>query len=1163
METIEELRAFVAAATKEEVWGRLLYRGAAWSLMRTDGELPQDAPPLGDTIETDLAEHGFAVLRAALALRESDGPSNLTGKAFERAGNAFESLVRNGAPGAVERGFYRTLAAASYHLASFSAVAYSLFNGREEERNRNPAEIALELLILRDMGRLRIHLRAWLQNATHGDTSLAQSLEAGEIEGDDAVATILNTAICRALAYFDFALQTGEVELVEQAHELLNGSVNLAANAENVPLWWVGKVCRSLVDDLWSHSLHARLPVEGPEGATGDYPRLRRLFIASLYARKTAEVELWPSQREAATRSVDLSDDLVVALPTSAGKTRVAEIAALMTLSVGKRVLIVTPLRALSAQTERSFRKTFSPLGFSVSSLYGASGISAGDEDALRVRNIVIATPEKLDFALRSDASLIDDVGLIVLDEGHMIGPTEREIRYETLVQRLLRRADADQRRIVCLSAVLPGGEELDDLTAWVRSDVPGAAVRSDWRPTRQRFGTLVWSGGAARLNYDLDNDGPFVGRFVAEMAPLPPDRRPFPRVVGDLAIQAAWEFALQGKRTLIFSTQANWVEGYGTKVVRFVERGYLPSLLDNPDAIDRALAVGREWLGADHPAVAALSVGVAIHHGRLPSPFLRELEALLADGTLKVIVASPTLSQGLNLSAAVLLVPYLVRSGELVSGEEFANVAGRAGRAFVDTEGLIAHVIFDRNARRRIEWKALVESIKARTLKSGLIQVVAEILQRLSREGVLDRADAIEYLANAREAWTSAAERAANAANVEDAESDADEMEEAIDEEPLSQLVERLDATVFGLVEALDADSDALPHLLDEALTGSLWSRQIVREVAGADTVQKLIIQARAQLIWQHTTPGTRKGHFAMGVGLEAGLAIDAMADDLEVLLDSADLAALAGDIDDLSSALVGLAERLLVVRPFVPDKRNALPDDWRDLLTKWISGTDVEEIGADRMRIVEDAFIYRLVWALEAVRTRRASFGWESEVVSGGGAASLETGVPQLMMAMLIRAGLPSRKAAMTAIEQCNPMFMTLGEMRAWIASAEVEALSQQADWPTAETAALWQRFCQNMLGEHVESWTTEAWKRALDVQQGQVLPPPGIYRIEIDAEEEETWLVTPDFQRVTRFRKSIQDHAPSVWMGRLRQGRTMVEATRWGRPRATWPRADAQKF
>jgi len=70
-------------------------------------------------------------------------------------------------------------------------------------------------------------------------------------------------------------------------------------------------------------------------------------------------------------------------------------------------------------------------------------------------------------------------------------------------------------------------------------------------------------------------------------------------------------------------------------------------SLLDKPDAIERALEVGREWLGADHPAVKCLKFGVAIHHGRLPNPFLREVELLLSRGVLKVTIASPTLAQG------------------------------------------------------------------------------------------------------------------------------------------------------------------------------------------------------------------------------------------------------------------------------------------------------------------------------------------------------------------------------------------------------------------------------------------------------------------------------------------------------------------------------------
>jgi replicative superfamily II helicase len=298
--------------------------------------------------------------------------------------------------------------------------------------------------------------------------------------------------------------------------------LRIAADSGAVSLWWTIRVSLNVIDDLWAHSLHRILPLQGPLGGRA-YEKLRELFLASLYARDIAEIELWPSQLEAARRATDLDDDLVVALQTSAGKTRVAEICALMSLSVGKRILIVTPLRALSAQTERSFRRTFGPLGFSVSSLYGASGIMPGDEDALRTRQIVIATPEKLDFALRNDPDLIDDVGLIVLDEGHLIGPSERELRYEVLVQRLLRRADAGERRIVCLSAILPDGEQLDDLTAWMRSNADGAPVKSQWRPTRRRFGTLAWAGQAAQLTFDLDDDGPFIQRFVEQQPAIRP----------------------------------------------------------------------------------------------------------------------------------------------------------------------------------------------------------------------------------------------------------------------------------------------------------------------------------------------------------------------------------------------------------------------------------------------------------------------------------------------------------------------------------------------------------------------------------------------------------------------------------------------------------------
>ena len=112
-------------------------------------------------------------------------------------------------------------------------------------------------------------------------------------------------------------------------------------------------------------------------------------------------------------------------------------------------------------------------------------------------------------------------------------------------------------------------------------------------------------------------------------------------------------------------------------------------------------------------------------------------------------------------------------------------------------------------------------------------------------------------------------------------------------------KLVEKLDATVFGLIEALDADSADLPRLLDEALQGSLWARQLARRADGQELKDwhRLILQARARLIWGTTTAPARRGHFAMGVGLEAGLALDAMADELGALIDQADEAALSGN--------------------------------------------------------------------------------------------------------------------------------------------------------------------------------------------------------------------------------------------------------------------------
>jgi hypothetical protein len=292
------------------------------------------------------------------------------------------------------------------------------------------------------------------------------------------------------------------------------------------------------------------------------------------------------------------------------------------------------------------------------------------------------------------------------------------------------------------------------------------------------------------------------------------------------------------------------------------------------------------------------------------------------------------------------------------------------------------------------------------------------------------------------------------------------------------------------------------------------------------------------------------------MGVGLEAGLSIDSMAHKLGTLLDRADEAAVSGDIGELVDALIGLAERLLFMRPFICDKANRLPSNWKDILRKWVSGEEVSRIGPQNMRAVEEAFTYRLVWALEAVRVHRISHGWSPDTMVGGAAAAVETGVPTLMMAMLIRAGLPSRRAAIAAIENANPVFFTPGEMRAWLESEEITSYTNGGGWPTPSTADLWASFRSEALSGGIQRWSISRHKALLDVQPA---PPPGLYRVVTDEVEGRTWLTTPDYKRVAAFKLSAMDPKPSVFSARLQSNTPFVNVLRVGPGKLRWPHVE----
>ncbi|MFO1500072.1 MAG: hypothetical protein U1G07_17065 [Verrucomicrobiota bacterium] len=504
--------------------------------------------------------------------------------------------------------------------------------------------------------------------------------------------------------------------------------------------------------------------------------------------------------------------------------------------------------------------------------------------------------------------------------------------------------------------------------------------------------------------------------------------------------------------------------------VIDLVNRDYLPSLLQcDPALLTEALNIGREWLGENHPAVQCLRLGVAVHHGQLPRPFLRAIERLLKDQLVKVTIASPTLAQGLNLSATTVLFCSLTRSGVLIKGEEFANVAGRAGRAFVDVEGQVLCAIWEPKHLR--DWERLLKAARERNLKSGLLQLILDFCNRIALKKEIPVERVLEYVTANANIWMPPKPKALN--------SDKEKKEQEEFERKWRADLACLDSALLSLVQN-DVPIETLAQAIDDTLKGSLWERSLKRENEVMQKISKIILERRAAFIWKNSTSVQRKGYFFAGVSLSTGQYLDKHADKLNASLVAADTAFADGDLETAYPSLIEFAEIAFAVEPFALDE---LPSDWKAILKAWISGHSMSDLAGDKdeelLEFIEDALVYRLVWAMEAVRVRQTAIDEELEWPNAGRAAvALETGTPYYSAALLIQNGLASRIAAMKTVSDCPADFTDIKGMRQWVRSRCIAERETEPNWPTPETVSLWQAFVNGLVVSSTAKWTIQNW-------------------------------------------------------------------------------------
>ena len=432
--------------------------------------------------------------------------------------------------------------------------------------------------------------------------------------------------------------------------------------------------------------------------------RLREMGIERLY----------PPQAQAIETGLLDGESLLVSTPTASGKTLLAVLAAAKALEKGYKALYLSPLRALTSEKAEYFKRILEPLDVKVAAV---SRDYDSPEEWLKNMDVIIATYEKTDSCVRHRSSWLKDVGLIVVDEVHLLADEERGPRLEVTATALMKIASGAQR--LGLSATVTNYEEI---AGWLRAK----PLLSNWRPTELRE-CVYYDGRLYYLN---------SGKLESEEV----------KVVGNPMIGLTINCILDGGQAMIYAHSRRTSESYAQKMAEIVG----------------ALAIDREGLRRDAEMIRAegrglemaenlascVERGVAFHHAGLTYQFRKIVEEGFLQRRLKVICATPTLAAGVNIPARMVIIPEAKKSVRDMSVMEYKQLAGRAGRPGFDRVGY--SVIIATSKRRLTTYVRRYLSGEPEPIKSNLLRRVSwAILASMSSGLVENERDLEDFMAS------------------------------------------------------------------------------------------------------------------------------------------------------------------------------------------------------------------------------------------------------------------------------------------------------------------------------------------------------------------------------------------------------------------------------
>ena len=436
-------------------------------------------------------------------------------------------------------------------------------------------------------------------------------------------------------------------------------------------------------------------------------------FVESLTARRIQRpiFEMLPPQRRTLREKGLLGSahrSVVVSLPTSSGKTFIAQFRILQALNQFDRergwVAYLAPTRALVNQVTLRLRRDFAGIGVVVEKVSPAlevDGLEAALlEDAVTDRQfrLLVTTPEKLDLMLRCDweQRIGRPLTLVVVDEAHGLASGSRGLRLELLLATINRQCRHAQ--FLLLTPFIPNATAI---ARWLAPDShQSIELGVDWTPNDRVIAIARPRRGPVRGDFRIELETRHTNRktidvpetlVLDEARPLNLSWSQVAASPGKLAAATAQILRRRGTViVLVTQPRHSWSVAEAFKV----DGNRIPDRNGNLEHIRSFLV---EEMGTNFPLASLLEYGVGVHHAGLSDDTRTLVEWLTEKEELRALVATTTIAQGVNFPVSgVVFASHQYPYGQDMPPEDFWNVAGRAGRVDQGDLGIIALAAHD-----------------------------------------------------------------------------------------------------------------------------------------------------------------------------------------------------------------------------------------------------------------------------------------------------------------------------------------------------------------------------------------------------------------------------------------------------------------------------------